>query len=102
MKRCVAVVAGIVLFGAGSALAAVGGGDITLKNTGGDVIFSHETHVVGAGEKCQECHSALFTNAKQHKAVTMKAMQKGKSCGACHDGKTAFSVQGDCSKCHKK
>lgn len=102
MKRCVAVVAGIVLLGAGSALAAVGGGDITLKNKGGDVIFSHEVHVGGAGQKCQECHPALFTNAKQHKAVNMKAMQKGKSCGACHDGKTAFSVQGDCAKCHKK
>ena len=32
----------------------------------------------------------------------MKEMQKGKSCGACHNGKTAFSVKGDCTKCHKK
>ena len=102
MKRCVTVVAGIVLLGAASALAAVGGGEVTLKNTGGDVIFSHEVHVAGAGQKCQECHPVLFTNAKQHKAVNMKAMQKGKSCGACHNGKTAFSVQGDCAKCHKK
>jgi len=32
----------------------------------------------------------------------MKAMESGKSCGACHDGKTAFSVKGDCAKCHKQ
>lgn len=102
MKKCIAVVAGIVLLGAGSALAVVGGGDVPLKNKGGDVIFSHDLHVGGAGQKCQECHPSPFTNAKQHKPVNMKAMQKGKSCGACHDGKTVFSVQGDCAKCHKK
>jgi c(7)-type cytochrome triheme protein len=32
----------------------------------------------------------------------MKQMEKGKSCGACHDGKKAFSVKGDCAKCHTK
>jgi c(7)-type cytochrome triheme protein len=32
----------------------------------------------------------------------MKDMEQGKSCGACHDGKGAFSVKGDCAKCHKK
>jgi c(7)-type cytochrome triheme protein len=31
----------------------------------------------------------------------MKQMEKGKSCGACHDGKKAFSVKGECAKCHK-
>jgi len=102
MKRCVAVVAAIVLLGAGSALAAVGGGEITLKNTGGDVVFSHETHVEGMAQACTECHAELYTSAKQHKTVTMKQMEKGKSCGACHDGKKAFSVKGDCAKCHKK
>lgn len=101
MKKYLAVVAAIVLLGAGSALAAIGGGEVTLKNKGGDVIFSHEVHVAGAGQKCQACHPVFFTSAKQHKAVNMKAMQKGKSCGACHDGKTAFPVQGDCAKCHK-
>jgi c(7)-type cytochrome triheme protein len=32
----------------------------------------------------------------------MKQMQKGKSCGSCHNGKVAFSVKGECIKCHKK
>ena len=83
-------------------LAAVGGGDISLKNKGGDVMFSHETHVDGMKLACTECHDKLYLSKGQHKAVTMKKMQKGKSCGACHNGKKAFSVKGDCAKCHKK
>ena len=85
-----------------AAFAAVGGGDVTLKNKKGDVIFSHDAHVAGMRLKCTQCHDKLYTNAKQHKKATMKEMQKGKSCGACHNGKTAFSVKGDCAKCHKK
>jgi len=36
--------------------------------------------------------------------LTMAAMNEGKFCGACHDGKKAFSVKApaDCVKCHKK
>lgn len=92
----------ISLLAATSLFAAVGGGDVMLKNKGGDVVFSHEAHVSGVGLKCTECHDKIYTNAKQHKKVTMKQMQKGKSCGSCHNGKTAFSVKGDCAKCHKK
>ena len=29
----------------------------------------------------------------------MAEMEKGKSCGACHNGKAAFKV-GECAKCH--
>lgn len=92
----------LVILWATSAFASVGGGDITLKNKGGDVVFSHEIHVAGAGQKCTACHDKLYTNAKQHRTVSMKEMQKGKSCGACHNGKTAFSIKGNCAKCHKK
>lgn len=102
MKRIAAVTACIVLMGIGTALAAVGGGDITLKNKRGDVVFSHDNHVEGMSLACTECHDKLYTSSKKHKGVTMKQMQKGKSCGACHNGKKAFSVKGDCSKCHKK
>ena len=31
----------------------------------------------------------------------MGDMEKGKSCGACHNGKDAFSSSGDCDKCHR-
>lgn len=103
MKRIVVVTACIVLLGIGSAMtAAVGGGDITLKSKGGTVLFSHETHVDGMKLACTECHDKLYLSTRQHKAVTMKQMQKGKSCGLCHNGKKAFSVKGDCAKCHKK
>jgi len=102
MKRIAAVAACIVLMVIGSALADVGGGDITLKNKGGDVLFSHDAHVDGMAQACTECHDKLYTSSKQHSKVTMKQMQKGKSCGACHNGKKAFSVKGECAKCHKK
>lgn len=83
-------------------LAMVGGGDITLKSKGGTVLFSHENHVDGMKLACTECHDKLYLSKGQHKTVTMKQMQKGKSCGSCHNGKKAFSVKGDCLKCHKK
>ena len=84
------------------AFAAVGGGDVTIKYKGGDVVFSHGTHVEGMALACTDCHDKLYLSKGQHKAVTMKQMQKGTSCGACHNGKKAFSVKGDCAKCHKK
>ena len=87
---------------ASQAFAAVGGGDVSMKNKGGAVVFSHKFHVSDAGQNCTACHDKLYTNAKQHKKVSMKEMQKGKSCGACHNGKAAFSVKGNCAKCHKK
>lgn len=100
MKLVLTAVA--VLMCGGVAFAVVGGGDITMKNKGGATTFSHGVHVDGAGLKCQECHPKLYTNAKQHKMVTMKAMEQGKSCGACHNGKAAFSVKENCDSCHQK
>jgi len=80
----------------------VSGGDITLKNKGGNVVFSHSVHVDRMAQACTECHDKLYLSKGQHKKVSMKEMQKGKSCGACHNGKTAFTVKGNCSNCHKK
>ena len=102
MKKLAAITACLLLAAAGAASAAVGGGEITLKNKGGDVVFSHEAHVDGMQLGCTQCHDKLYLSQKQHKTVTMKQMQKGKSCGACHNGKKAFSVKGSCAKCHKK
>ena len=100
--RCMLSAGTMMLTVATAAFATVGGGDITLKSKRGNVLFSHAAHVSGAGQKCTACHDKLFTNSKQHKHMTMKSMQQGKYCGACHNGKTAFSVKGDCAKCHKK
>ncbi len=92
----------LVVLWATSAFASVGGGDITLKSKGGDVVFSHDLHVAGMSLACTDCHDKLYLSKGQHKAVTMKQMRSGKSCGTCHNGKKAFSVKGDCAKCHKK
>jgi c(7)-type cytochrome triheme protein len=84
------------------AFAKVGGGDILFKVKYGNVTFSHDSHVQSAGLACQQCHDKPYLSVAQHKKVSMKEMEKGKSCGTCHDGKKAFSVKGDCSNCHKK
>ena len=97
-----AIAAVLVLMCGGVAFAVVGGGDITLKNKGGAVLFSHAGHVEAAGLKCQECHQKFFKNSKQHQTVSMKQMEKGKSCGACHNGKAAFGVKDQCERCHQK
>lgn len=96
-----ALLAGAMTLLSVQSFAAVGGGDVTLKSKQGDVLFSHEVHVSGAKQKCISCHDKLYSNSQKHKKVTMKEMHKGKSCGACHNGKIAFSVKGDCGKCHK-
>jgi len=65
----------------------------------GNVLFSHEAHTAMFG--CSECHPDLFKAGKGNKRQTMSAMEGGASCGACHDGSTAFSVAEDCESCHE-
>ncbi|HEY5974152.1 MAG TPA: cytochrome c3 family protein [Geobacteraceae bacterium] len=62
------------------------------------VQFSHSIHV--GMFKCDDCHNKLFTTGVQRKSYTMAQMEKGHSCGACHEGKTAFPVATACGKCH--
>lgn len=65
----------------------------------GNVIFSHSAHT--GRYQCENCHTRIYATARSKTRVTMKAMEKGKSCGACHNGSTTFTVAGDCDKCHK-
>lgn len=82
--------------------AAVGGGDIVFGVKGaGNVTFSHDTHV-GMGKQCTDCHDSLYVTKEKHTKVSMAGMNKGQSCGACHNGKQAFTVKGNCASCHKK
>lgn len=101
IMRAACIAIGILMC-AGVVVAAVGGGDLVMKNEGGDSTFSHETHVDGAGLKCSECHPKLFINTRQHKPVTMEMMEQGQSCGACHNDKTAFTVKENCDRCHQQ
>jgi len=83
--------------------ARIGGSDITFEvKDRGDVHFSHDDHVASIGLKCTDCHDSLFVSKEKHKKVTMVQMQKGQSCGACHNGKKAFDVKTNCNHCHKR
>jgi len=63
-----------------------------------NVKFSHTTHL--GMYKCGSCHTGTFPLKTGNKPVSMSEMKKAKSCGACHDGSTAFSVRGNCDSCH--
>ncbi len=71
----------------------------------GKVTFDAKVHA-DKGLKCADCHTTpkLFEMKKGKNKITMADMNTGKFCGACHDGKKAFSVKApaDCVKCHKK
>jgi c(7)-type cytochrome triheme protein len=70
----------------------------------GAVTFVHKTHMAKK-LKCNDCHKEpeLFTKKKEAK-ITKADHSGAKLCGACHDGKKAFSwsTEADCAKCHKK
>ena len=63
-----------------------------------NVKFSHKAHL--SMYKCGDCHTGTFPTKTGNKPVTMAEMKTAKSCGACHDGKAAFSVQENCDSCH--
>jgi len=85
-----------------AAFAKIGGGDITFSlKDAENVLYSHDFHVTKAGLKCADCHFRLYNTVETHSKVTMPEMQKGKSCGACHNGQRAFDVKMNCAKCHK-
>lgn len=84
-----------------AAVYAADGGEVSIKaGRGADAYFSHVVHGKGARLTCRDCHPKLYLDPQQHTKVSMKEMQKGKSCGTCHDGTRAFSVDGDCARCH--
>lgn len=89
----------------GNVMAVPAGKTIEFDNPMGKVTFDGKSHA-DKGAKCADCHTKpkLFEMKKGKDKLTMKDMNEGKFCGACHDGKKAFSVKtpGDCAKCHKK
>lgn len=104
LKRWILITV-IVTFALPSLLHAIGMGGGMLEvslptKTVGNVSFSHTKH----GANCGQCHPKIFkkkndkSNRRRH--VTMIQMEKGRGCGACHNGKKAFSVKGDCVTCH--
>ena len=66
-------------------------------------VFAHWSH--RAKYSCRVCHLDLgFSMRRGDTGITREHYLSGKYCGACHDGKTAFTVQDGpqaaCAKCH--
>jgi len=101
MKTLIIFVA-LVLLAPSMAWCKIGGGDITFRPDGAaNSVFSHEAHVSKAGLKCKDCHPAIFQMANGYGKTKMADMDKGLSCGACHNGKRDFTVKEYCAKCHQ-
>ena len=99
-----AVIAALML-SIGNVMAVPSGKAVEFASPMGKVIFDGKVHA-DKGLQCADCHvkPKLFEMKKGSDKKTMAAMNEGKFCGACHDGKKAFSVKApaDCAKCHKK
>jgi len=86
-----------------------GPADFTLpkaESSPGEVTFSHAGHMARVG-KCTLCHMRDLKMTRGGSGpLTMEAMQQGKQCGACHDGKTrlggavVFPLDA-CDRCHR-
>ena len=102
MKKAIGMGVITVLLATSVLWAKVGGGDIIFRMKGAaDAVFSHDGHVT-KGLKCTDCHYVLYATVEKHSKATMAEMQKGRSCGACHNGQKAFDVKANCDRCHKK
>lgn len=74
-------------------------GNLLMKVTGaGPVTFSHGYHT--KIYRCADCHSKIFPLGYTTLRVSMYEMDQGKSCGACHNDYTAFTVKENCVRCH--
>ena len=98
-----AVLAALML-SIGNVMAVPPGKTVEFASPTGKVTFDGKAHA-DAGSKCADCHTKpkLFEMKKGSDKMSMAAMNEGKFCGACHDGKKAFGVKApaDCAKCHK-
>jgi len=104
MKRSMALVWAVLVsfVFAGSVFAVGPGKTVELDGKGaGRVTFSGDAH---RAFKCNDCHPALFKMKKGADVMSMKEMNSGKQCGACHNGAKTFGVKeiANCGKCHKR
>ncbi len=65
----------------------------------GNAVFSHAKHIAKNDGNCKGCHDGTIKTKEN--GVTMAQMEKGKKCGACHNGKRSFTVAANCDRCHK-
>ena len=63
------------------------------------VSFSHWSH--RRHFTCEVCHTELeFNMVTNSTEITHEEQEQGRYCGACHDGRKAFSHQARCFRCH--
>lgn len=79
-------------------------GDVTLRREGGEgpiaaAVFPHWIHRIRY--RCYACHPAPFEMKAGANRISMDAIQAGKFCGTCHNGKIAWEVSFEtCNRCH--
>ncbi len=104
MRLPAPLVLGLLLatLAAGAALAVEG--DVVFKRKDGQAgtppaVFPHWVHRIRY--KCYACHPTPFQMKAGAETITMDAIQEGKLCGACHNGKIAWDVSFEtCNRCH--
>ena len=63
------------------------------------VVFAHWKHRIRY--TCRVCHLELdFAFRANETPITEKANREGAYCGACHNGRVAFGLEGQCARCH--
>jgi len=83
----------------GTAFALPVGKTRVFPNKMGSVVINGDTHKA-SGVGCKDCHKELFKMVVG--ALTMPVPHEiGVSCGACHDGNKAFSINSACDNCHR-
>ena len=94
----------IIMLACGNALAVGPGKKLEFKGSPmGTVVFDGSTHK-DAELTCSDCHNPeIFPKMKQGSVkITMNELYAGKYCGRCHNGKKAFLIMGNCTRCHHK
>ena len=88
----------------GTAVAVGPGKSLEFKGSSmGTVLFDGTAHK-NAGLTCSDCHNPeMFPKMKQGTIkITMSDLYAGKYCGRCHNGKKAFFIKENCTRCHHK
>jgi len=68
---------------------------LVLKAKGGDVVFTHATHIDREKGACATCHEKLWPQS------AAEPLKSSDGCRTCHHaGGRAFEMQGNCVKCH--
>lgn len=94
----------LMFMASGNAIAVGPGKTLEFKGSSmGTVLFDGSAHKK-AGLTCSDCHNPnMFPKMKRGTVkITMNDLYAGKYCGRCHNGKKAFLIKSNCTRCHHK